>query len=205
MTIGIVDAGIGNLGSLQSALYSQGWDSVLVSAPDQNSELTHLVLPGVGAFSSATTRLRESGLFDWIREFAALGYPVMGICLGMQLLADYGTEGGECLGLGLIPGGVLPLNAVSLRLPHVGWNTVRQVKSHPLLEGVRNNIDFYFVHSYRFVAENSENILAETGYGEFFPSIVANRNIVGAQFHPEKSQINGLRLINNFCLWDGKC
>ena len=109
------------------------------------------------------------------------------------------------LGLGLIPGHIVPIQASGLRLPHVGWNTAQQAQRHRLLEGIRNEVDFYFVHSYRFVAENKENILANTDYGEIFPSIVVMGNVVGAQFHPEKSQVNGLRLLDNFCLWDGKC
>jgi glutamine amidotransferase len=205
MNIGIVDIGIGNLGSLQNALHSQGWDSVLVSGPNGFDDLTHLILPGVGAFSAAVKRLNDKGLFDRIKEFAAQGHPIMGICLGMQLLAEQGTEGGENLGLGLISGRVVPIRSEGLRLPHVGWNNARQTQQHPLLKGIRNDVDFYFVHSYRFVAENPENILAQTEYGELFPSIVGKANVVGAQFHPEKSQANGLRLIDNFCLWDGKC
>lgn len=205
MSIGIVDIGIGNLGSLQNALHSQGWDSVMVSDPGGFEDLTHLILPGVGAFSAAVKRLKDRGLFDRIKEFAAQGRPIMGICLGMQLLAEQGTEGGENPGLGLIPGRVVPIRSQGLRLPHVGWNNAHQAQRHPLLEGIRNEVDFYFVHSYSFVAENSENVLAQTEYGELFPSIVGKGNVVGAQFHPEKSQANGLRLMDNFCLWDGKC
>jgi glutamine amidotransferase len=205
MKIGIVDIGIGNIGSLKNALHCQGWDSFLISKPEDFNGITHLILPGVGAFSAAIKRLHESRLFDRIKKFANEGSPVMGICLGMQLLADCGTEGGVQLGLGLIPGRIVPIQALGLRLPHVGWNTAQQAQRHRLLEGIRNEVDFYFVHSYRYMVENNENILANTDYGEIFPSIVGKGNVVVAQFHPEKSQANGLRLLDNFCLWDGKC
>ena len=205
MSVGVIDIGISNLGSLQNALYSQGWDSALVSKPDELKDVSHLIIPGVGAFSAAVERLKDNGLFSQIQEFAALGRPIMGICLGMQLLAERGTEGGDYLGLGLIPGRVVPISADGLRLPHVGWNNAFQAKRHPLLEGIRNDVDFYFVHSFRFVVENSEDMLAHTEYGEIFPAIVGRANVIGAQFHPEKSQVNGLRLLDNFCLWNGEC
>jgi glutamine amidotransferase len=205
MCIGIIDVGIGNLGSLKNALYNQGWDSKFVSSPEDFDGLTHLILPGVGAFSAAAKRLEDAQLMDRIRDFANEGHPVMGICLGMQLLADSGTEGGDEPGLGLVTGRIVPLVAQGLRLPHVGWNSVKHVKKHALFEGIRNDVDFYFVHSYRFVSEQENNVISETDYGEIFPSIVGRDNIIGVQFHPEKSQANGLRLLDNFCMWDGKC
>lgn len=206
MSIGIVDIGIGNLGSLRHAVHSQGWDTVSVSTPDDFADLTHLLLPGVGAFASAMARLSETSLIEPIRHFAAKGRPVMGICLGMQILAETGAEGGDTLGLALIPGKVVLIEPQSgLRLPHVGWNESRQTRAHPLLKGIRNDVDFYFVHSYRFVAVDSDTVLAETEYGEHFPSIIGKGNVVGIQFHPEKSQANGLRLLDNFCLWNGAC
>jgi glutamine amidotransferase len=205
VTIGIVDIGIGNLGSLRNALYFQGWSSLFVSKPEDFDGLTHLILPGVGAFATGVERLHESRLFDRVKKFANDGYPVLGVCLGMQLFADYGSEGGGCLGLGLISGSIAPINAPKLRLPHVGWNNVNQQQLHPLLNGVRSDVDFYFVHSYRFIANQKENVFSTTDYGECFPSIVGKGNVIGVQFHPEKSQDNGLRLLDNFCLWDGKC
>lgn len=206
MRIGIVDVGIGNLGSLHHAVHSQGWDSISVSSPEDFSDISHLILPGVGAFASAMARLSEANLIESIQNFAATGRPVMGICLGMQILAEKGVEGGETLGLNLIPGDVVPIEQQSgLRLPHVGWNESRQIREHPLLKGIRNDVDFYFVHSYRFVAAFSYTVLAETDYGECFPSIIGKGNVVGVQFHPEKSQANGLRLLDNFCLWGGAC
>ena len=206
MTIGIVDIGIGNLGSLRHAVHSQGWDSVAVSGPADFDGVTHLLLPGVGAFSAAMAGLGETGLIEPIRQFAAQGHPVLGICLGMQLLADTGSEGGDIPGLGLIPGRVRPIAPQpGLRLPHVGWNEACQVRAHPVLQGIRNDVDFYFVHSYRFVATDPLTVLAETEYGERFPAVIGKDNVIGAQFHPEKSQTNGLRLLDNFCCWDGAC
>lgn len=205
MAIGIVDIGLGNLGSLRNAVYGQGCDTVCVSKSDDLQDVTHLLMPGVGAFAAAIHGLKQSGLFDAIKSFAAAGNPIMGICLGMQLLADRGTEGGDVQGLGLIPGRIRQVDSRGLRLPHVGWNNVQIRQKHPLLTGIRDGVDFYFVHSYRYEADKMGDVLAVTEYGEEFPSIVAKGNIVGAQFHPEKSQVNGLRLLENFCYWDGKC
>lgn len=206
MSIGIIDVGIGNLGSLRHAVHSQGWDTVSVSTLDDFAGLTHLLLPGVGAYTSAMARLAETGLIEPICHFAAEGRPVMGICLGMQILTETGVEGGDTPGLGLIPGKVVPIKAQpGLRLPHMGWNESRQMRAHPVLKGIRNDVDFYFVHSYRVVAGEPDTVLAETEYGERFPSVIGKGNVVGAQFHPEKSQANGLRLLDNFCQWDGIC
>ena len=206
MNIGIVDIGIGNIGSLRNALYGQGLDTVSVRAAEEMADLTHLILPGVGAFGAAMSKLTENDLIQSIQQFVAQGKPLLGICLGMQILAESGTEGGDISGLGLIPGRVVPIaRSEGMRLPHIGWNNVKQVAKHRVLGGIRDDVDFYFVHSYRFLATNAENVLAETEYGQRFPTMVANRNVVGVQFHPEKSQINGLRILDNFCQWNGMC
>ncbi|HEX4917636.1 MAG TPA: imidazole glycerol phosphate synthase subunit HisH [Limnobacter sp.] len=207
--IGLVDIGLGNLGSLEQAVYSQGWDPVRLQQPDQlNSEVSHLILPGVGAFFEASQRLQQSGWLQALQAFAAGGRPLMGICLGMQLLASEGDEGGKSVGLGLIPGRVKRLDCgPDLRIPHVGWNEVHftQGQGHPMLGNIANDVDFYFVHSYQFLVDSPEHALATTPYGQHFNSIVARGNVIGLQFHPEKSQTNGLRLLDNFCLWDGQC
>lgn len=206
MTIGIVDVGIGNLGSVRQAVYNLGWDPVLISKPEDLLRITHLLLPGVGAFNSAMEKLKNAQLVESIQSFALDGKPILGICLGMQLLATQGREGGLTSGLNLIPGQIEPIQSDSgLRVPHVGWNEAHQKQKHPLLKGIRDDVDFYFVHSFRFVAEDVRNILAETEYGTLFPSIVAQENVVGTQFHPEKSQSNGMRILDNFCMWDGSC
>lgn len=206
MSIGIVDVGIGNIGSLRGALYSQGWDTKVVAAASDMSDVSHLFLPGVGSFFVAMQRLAESGLIDAIQLHANMGRPIMGICLGMQLLADQGEEGGQSVGLGLVSGNVVRLEIpTTLRVPHVGWNVLHHQRRHPLLKGIRPDVDFYFVHSYFFNAHRQADVVGTTEYGISFPSFVANGNVVGAQFHPEKSQRNGLRLLDNFCLWDGLC
>jgi glutamine amidotransferase len=206
MSIGIIDVGIGNIGSLRGALYSQGWDTHTVASPDEMEGVTHLLLPGVGSYSTAMWRLAAAGLLEPIRLHAAAGRPLMGICLGMQLLADTGLEGGRSAGLALVPGEVIPLERTpGLRLPHVGWNVLHLQQPHPLLKGIRSDVDFYFVHSYYFNAQSMEDVIGTTEYGMTYPSFVARGSVVGVQFHPEKSQRNGLRLLDNFCLWDGAC
>jgi glutamine amidotransferase len=131
---------------------------------------------------------------------------VLGICLGMQLLATAGVEGGLTPGLALVSGRVVPLAAKpGLRIPHVGWNEIHHRRKHPVLKGIRDDVDFYFVHSYRFAADDPRDVYAEAEYGEPFSAIVGRANVVGAQFHPEKSQANGLRILDNFCSWSGVC
>ena len=206
MSIGIIDVGIGNIGSLRGALYSQGWDTQTVTTEADMADITHLFLPGVGSFLTAMQRLHAAELVEPIRQYAGEGRPMMGICLGMQLLADRGVEGGASEGLRLIPGMVAPLETGSkLRLPHVGWNVLDPQQQHPLLKGIRTHVDFYFVHSYFFNAWREADIVGTTEYGMSYPSFVASGSVVGVQFHPEKSQRNGLRLLDNFCLWDGTC
>jgi imidazole glycerol-phosphate synthase subunit HisH len=206
VSVSIIDIGIGNIGSLSGALFNQGWDVDLVTNRSQLAVASHLILPGVGAFGEGMRRLRESGLYEGIRAHANLGKPLLGICLGMQLLAYHGEEEGGGHGLALIPGQVrkLPV-AHDQRLPHVGWNTVTRTKNHHVLDRIRDDVDFYFVHSYQFVTERDFNVLGVTEYGQSFSSMVVHQNVVGVQFHPEKSQRNGLQLLDNFCLWDGSC
>jgi glutamine amidotransferase len=206
MTIGIVNVGIGNIGSLTGALYSLGWDTRDVRSSEDFEGIDRLILPGVGSFAEAMNRLQHTEIASLLKEFATSGKPVLGICLGMQLLATRGFEGGLNEGLGLVPGEVCLLDIKkNYRLPHVGWNSLEVSVKHPLLKGIRQNVDFYFVHSYYFRAENESHIIGTTPYGFSFPSIVAKANVVGTQFHPEKSQRSGLQLLDNFCTWDGVC
>lgn len=206
MTIGIIDVGLGNIGSLSGALYSQGWDIELIDSPEKIKQVTHLILPGVGSFSVAMERLERSGLSKAIKFFAQDGMPILGICLGMQLLADKGVEGGLCAGLGLIHGDIRPFGVVQpFRFPHVGWNVMNKQASHPVLSGIKAGADFYFVHGYHFTVRDKSDIVGLTDYSLNFASVIANRNVLGVQFHPEKSQKNGLRLLDNFCNWSGGC
>jgi len=202
--IGILDMEMGNLRSVANAVHQLGFDPRVVSAPQQLDDLGHLIIPGVGQFATAMRQVSERGLYEPVRRFAAAGKPVMGICLGMHLLAGRGDEGGEAQGFELIPGRVMRLPADDgLRVPHVGWNRAMLRRTHPVLDGLKPDRDFYFVHSYAFRAANADDVLAEPDYGTPFASIVGRGNVVGLQFHPEKSQVSGLKLLDNFCLWDG--
>ena len=204
--IGIIDVGIGNQGSIREAIYSLGHDPVPVSAPEHLEDLTHLILPGVGAYSHAMALLQGNGLIQPLRTFAASGRPLLGICLGMQLLASIGDENGPTEGLALVGGRVSRLpERPAIRVPHVGWNEVTFVQPHPVFEGVKDGMDFYFVHSYQFLPERESSTLGRTQHGAPVVCAVGERNVVGLQFHPEKSQKNGLRMLENFCDWDGAC
>lgn len=204
--IGILKMPMGNLRSAYNAVYQNGFDSEFVDKDGDFDGLTHLIVPGVGNFRAVMSHLEEDGLADRIRDFAASGRPVLGVCAGMQLLAERGTEGGDTPGLGLVHGVIerLPGDPGHI-LPHVGWSPVRFRFQHPVLDGVKPGRDFYFVHSFALRGAPDDEFLGETQYGVPFASIVAKDNVIGFQFHPEKSQANGLKLIENFCLWDGKC
>ncbi len=204
--IGILDMEMGNLRSVENAVYQMGFDSHVVKSAVQLDDVSHLIIPGVGQFSAAMRHVHEMNLYEPVTQFADTGRPVLGICLGMQLLATKGFEGGETTGFDLIKGQVRRISGdKGLRIPHVGWNRAILKRKHPILEGLKPDRDFYFVHSYAFRPAKDDDILAETDYGEKFASMVACNSVVGLQFHPEKSQVNGLRLIENFCNWDGVC
>ena len=204
--IGIIDVGIGNQGSIREAIYSLGHDPVAVKTAVNLEGLSHLILPGVGAFSHAMQQLHAAGLFIPLQAFARQGRPLLGICLGMQLLGDVGEEDGPTAGLGLVPGRVSRLpDQAGIRVPHVGWNDVSFPRAHPIFAGVRTGIDFYFVHSYEFHSTSADAVIGITDHGKDVVCAVATGNCVGVQFHPEKSQKNGLRILENFCDWDGEC
>ena len=205
-SVGIVNIEVGNLRSVGNAFDHCGFDTVLIDAPEQLDDVTHLVLPGVGSFGVAMRRLEERGLVHGILRFAESGRPLLGLCLGMQLLATEGTEGGPTEGLGLIPAKARRLRKdTELTVPHVGWNSVDFVGNHPLFERVKNGRDFYFVHSFIVEPDSTASVLGRTEYGETFASAVGRNSVVGLQFHPEKSQTNGLRILENFALWEGRC
>ena len=204
--IGVVDADMGNVRSVCNAVDATGFDFARISKPQQLDSLTHLILPGVGSFSYAMERLTNLCLSGAIIDFVRSGRPILGICLGMQIFAEMGFEPTATKGIGLIPGRVERISAgLRLPVPHVGWNAVQVAKPHPVLKQVRNNADFYFVHSYVFRCADDRDQFGTTYYGEAFCSAVASGNVLGVQFHPEKSQVNGLRLLDAFCRWDGKC
>lgn len=203
--IGILDIGMGNLRSVQNAVYQNGFDPIVVTAAANFDDLTHLILPGVGNFSAAVPEIERRQLKQPILDFVASGRPLLGTCLGMQLLMSVSEEGGTHVGLGLIEGKVKRLSGEGLRVPHVGWNVLNMTQSHPVFQGIKSGRDFYFVHSYAAVCEDEADLLGTTEYGGAVTAVVGRANVVGMQFHPEKSQVNGLRLIENFCRWDGKC
>ncbi len=203
--IGILDLNLGNLKSVFNAIYELGYDPVIVNQTCELELLDHLIIPGVGSYPAAMQHYRASGFDTKLMSYIASGKPILGICLGMQILADSGEEITATTGLGLIPGQVVRFpQDMGLAIPHVGWNSVDFKVEHPIFEGIKNEVDFYFVHSYHYVCSNSAMALGLTNYGINFPSIVGRDNILGVQFHPEKSQKNGLKLLENFCNWDGK-
>ena len=204
--IGIVDYGMGNLRSVWNALDSQAIEARVVKTAAEIEAVDRLILPGVGAYSQAMRELSGRELVRPIQASVASGKPMLGICLGMQLLVDHGNEPDPTEGLGLIGGEcVLMPAAPPQRLPHVGWNTVALARPHPVFEGLRANADYYFVHSFMVRRLASIDALGRTDYGEPFVSVIARGNVVGVQFHPEKSQTNGLRILENFSSWDGTC
>ena len=204
-TIGIVDVGIGNLGSLKAAVYELGFDVCLVKTPAVLSECDSIILPGVGSFAHGMQAIEHATLVEPLLDHVSAGKPILGICLGMQLLFSDGNEGLLCAGLGFLPGNVRRFpDRPAFHLPHVGWNNVLRTQQHPLWEGIKLGVDFYFVQSYRVECDPLFHI-GQTNYGEDFPSMVGKANVVGVQFHPEKSQRSGLRLLENFCIWDGRC
>lgn len=205
--IGILDIGMGNLQSVANAIYSLGYDSEFIFNKEGLGGITHLIIPGVGAYGKAMEIIHQRELLEPLREFALqLKKPVLGLCLGMQLLAADGSEGGHTAGLDIIKGHVVKFPELArLSLPHIGWNTVQFKVVHPVFKKVKDLKDFYFVHSYYYLCQDEGNVLAETEYGIKFPSIVGENNVLGFQFHPEKSQTNGLLLLENFCEWDGLC
>jgi len=205
MTVVIVDYGMGNLASVQRALEECGAAAEVSDDPATLAQASHVVLPGVGAFGDAMARLATGGWIAPLRQLAADGIPLLGICLGMQLLADYGEEGGAHDGLGLIPGRVVRLHPGDARerVPHVGWNEVSAQRADPLLESIAPRTDFYFVHSYHFVAVKAEHAVAHTPYCGEFVSVVRAGSVMGTQFHPEKSSRAGFRLLRNFLAGHG--
>lgn len=203
--IGILDFGMGNIGSVRNAVYQNGFDPILINTAANFDDISHLILPGVGNFSAAMPEIENRHLRQPILNFVASGRPLLGTCLGMQLLMTIGEEGGSYSGLDLIPGKVTRLKGGGLRVPHIGWNILNVEQAHPIFQNIKSGRDFYFVHSYEAVCDHSGDMLASTDYGGVVTAVIGRNNVVGVQFHPEKSQLNGLRLLENFCQWDGKC
>ena len=200
--IAIIDYGVGNLFSLCSSLNSIGAEAVVTPDPDTIRLADRIILPGVGAFADAAEKLRASGLDQVLLEEAARGKPVMGICLGMQMLFEESHEYGIHKGLGLIPGRVIPMAGyipAELKVPHIGWNPlILKGDKHPLLRYVEEGDCVYFVHSY-FATDCTEAVIATAEYGRELTAAVARGNVMGCQFHPEKSGKVGLSILKAFC------
>ncbi|HET7053295.1 MAG TPA: imidazole glycerol phosphate synthase subunit HisH [Solirubrobacterales bacterium] len=193
----ILDYGMGNLRSVEKALEHVGAVATISSEPEAIRSAEGLVLPGVGAFPKAMERVRELGLDELIAERRDAGVPILGICLGLQLLFDSTTELGGAAGIGLLPGDVAELDAAGLKVPHIGWSPVRWEKPSRLVEGIESETPFYFVHS--FAPDPSrEDLLGSAAYGARFACAAERDNVFGVQFHPEKSSGAGLRLLSNF-------
>lgn len=194
--IAIVDYGIGNLGSVAKAFRHVGAQTQLTGDHDALRSASALVLPGDGAFGAAMEELRRRELVTLLRRAAELGTPLFGICIGMQLLFEESEEHGRHTGLGLLRGRVRRFGD-ALVVPHMGWNRLRLRRPHPLLDGIEEGAHVYYVHSYHCEAE-ADVTIAESDYGGAFPAAVASGRLLGVQFHPEKSQAVGLRMIANF-------
>lgn len=198
----VVDYGMGNLWSVNSALHYLGVDPIVSSKPNEIIGADYLVLPGVGSFRKAMSSLDSLGISDALREVALVKKRnILGICLGMQLMAEKGTEDGECLGLGLVPGVIERFSqdeVGSLKLPHIGFNSVNMPADSSLFKDIGENSNFYFVHSYRLLADDNYGLNGICKYGINFLAALERDNIFATQFHPEKSQTNGLRLLGNF-------
>jgi len=195
----IVDYSCGNIDSVNSAITYHGFKGVVTRDPKIINNADKIILPGQGSFKIGVNNLKKYNLFDLIISKALNdNTPILGICLGMQVLATMGFENGKENGLNLIPGNIEKMKETKLKLPHIGWNEVKISKKNPIFKDIKDQTDFYFVHSYRFVCEDNDDILTTTKYEDTFVSSVCKRNIFGVQFHPEKSLTAGLKLIKNF-------
>lgn len=200
--VAIIDYGVGNLFSLKSSFAEIGEDATVSADPDVLRSADRLILPGVGAFGDAAEKLRESGLDKVLLEEVTKGKPLMGICLGMQMLFDVSFEYGEHKGLGLIEGEIRPISDVipeNLPVPQIGWNALRiKGEKHPIFKYIEDGDHVYFVHSY-YGANCDGSVIADTEYGAYLTAAVAKGNVCGCQFHPEKSGKVGLSILKAFC------
>lgn len=197
--IAIVDYGMGNLRSVLKAIEAVGGDATVVNNSEDIKKAKAIVLPGVGAFRDCMSNLAKLDLIDTLKEEIIKGKPYLGICLGMQILFTESEEFGICKGLDLIKGKVVRFNLPKeYKIPHMGWNTVKFKKKSKFLSNISDNSYFYFVHSYYVLPDEKEVIGGLTEYGVDFPSMLIHENIFATQFHPEKSQKNGLKLLQNF-------
>jgi imidazole glycerol-phosphate synthase subunit HisH len=207
--IAIVDYRAGNLTSVARALQYLSVPCVITDRAEELRRADRVIFPGVGAAGEAMRNIEEKGLAGCIREIYDAGTPLLGICLGTQVIFEYSEEDNRTTCLGIIPGGVkrfpegMSDKGDPLKIPHMGWNRVAFRENHPLFAGIPGNAEFYFVHSYYPAPSESSDVAGETDYGIRFASAVARRNLVAVQFHPEKSGRFGLKILENFSRWDG--
>ncbi len=197
--IGVIDYGASNIRSVANAMKFLGADMRLATSPAELASAEKLILPGVGAFRPGMDKLHEQGFVEFLHDAANKGIPILGICLGMQFLLETSEEDGLSAGLGLLPGRCVRFE-IAGKVPHMGWNQLTHASTHPIMHGIPTENSYaYFVHSYHAAEMPSDCVIATTDYGYSYPSIIGRDNIFGAQFHPEKSQQVGLRLLKNFC------
>ena len=195
----IIDYGMGNLRSVQKAIEAIGHRAEITNDPDVVRRAERVILPGVGAFADAAAELERTGLGAAFCDAVRAGRPGLGVCLGLQLLFDVSEEDGEHRGLGLLPGRVVRFrSSPGLKIPHMGWNTLRIKRPAPIFAGLGPDPSVYFVHSYHAVAARAEDVAAEADHPDPFPAVVWRENLIGCQFHPEKSQKVGLAMYANF-------
>lgn len=199
--ITVVDYGAGNIGSVLNMIRKAGGQAVASGQSDELLKAEKILLPGVGSFDNAMSRLKKLALIEVLQERAEAGAPFFGICLGMQLLSNKSEEG-TLPGLGLIPGSVrrfkFDAEQAHLKIPHMGWNRAEPLREHSLCKGLENDARFYFVHSYFYECESPEHVLFKSTYGSDFASGIQRENVMGVQFHPEKSHRYGMQLLKNF-------
>jgi len=197
-SICILDYGSGNVASVRNALERLGYSSKISNEISDVKNASHLVLPGVGAFAASMEKIKKKLPLDEIQNCVKVGKPILGICVGMQVLAEVGYEYEMYSGLGLISGAEVVELPNNVAKPHVGWNSIEIKVKHSMVSGLAGGADFYFVHSYYISKIKTEYLIAQCDYGITFPAIVAKDNLIGVQFHPEKSQSNGDILLRNF-------
>lgn len=200
MKVGVVDYGRGNIRSVENAFLAIDADVVLITTPEELENITHLVVPGQGEFGDCAANLKKQGMFAPIKEWAAADKPYLGICVGYQLIFDSGEESPDAEGLGIMPGTVKRFPNVGLKIPHMGWNNVQLTDpEHPIWKDMPEEPFFYFVHSYYPEPAHPDHTAATCDYALPFAAAVTRGKLIATQFHPEKSQHNGLQLLRNFC------
>ena len=201
MKLGVINYGMGNLGSVITAIKNLGFQADMCVSPLDLKDMDKIILPGVGSFFDAMKELERKNWVPAIKKHVSMKErPLLGICLGMQLLASIGNEGGKVVGLDLIPGEVKHLADLGCqeRVPHIGWNEIQLKKESVIFDGIFSGHDFYFVHSYAFMPSDAQYISATVSYSNEVVASVENKNVFGTQFHPEKSSKAGLRILQNF-------